>query len=357
MNIQKIPMPKILGVVGCISKNKILNLQDLNELFDNKPENVIKATGFVSKSIAEKNVCAIDMSIAAAKHLIKNKNIDVNKIGALINVSFTQEYLMPGDATKAQIELGLNNNIIAFDIDMACSGYIYGFYLASVLANLHNKYVLLLNGDTQSKFTSRKDKSTLPVMADAGTATLFGPSTNSNDEAIFSFYSNGNKQNSLYIPHGRARNPLNESSLKYSEVSPGSFSRPIDIFMDGFEIYKFVATEVSSFINEFLIVNQIKEPEIHRLAFHQANIYMIKQLTKKLNIQINKLIISGDEFGNTSSSSVPLAISSHYKKNTLLDKSENLLISGFGAGLSIGVGFINISNDSYFDIINYKKEN
>ena len=354
MNNFKTSMPNIIGIVGCISSNTIHNLYDLNELFDYKPENVIKATGFVSKSIVDKNVSAIDMSIIAAKHLIYKKNIDLNSIGALVNVSFTQEFIMPGDATKAQIELGLHNNIMAFDLDMACSGYIYGFYLASVLANLHNKNVLLLNGDTQSKFTSRRDKSTLPVMADAGTATLIGPSFGtSKNEAIFSFYSNGSKQTSLYIPHGRSKHPFEETSLQFKEINPGSFSRPIDIFMDGFEIYKFVATEVSSFISEFLSVNHIDKDEIQRLAFHQANIYMIKQLTKKINIPLNKLIITGDEYGNTSSSSVPLAIATYYKNNSLQNRSENLLLSGFGAGLSIGVGYINITNNSYFNIIKY----
>lgn len=351
----KIKKANLIGSVGCISSNIINNYDDLNLLFDTKTQNVIKATGIESKSIVGSKTTALDLSLFAAKELLNRKGINPQSIGVLINVSFTQEHTMPGDAPKAQYKLGLNKNILAFDIDMACSGYIYGFYLASLLANIHKTNVLLLNGDTQSKFISRFDKSTLPVMADAGSSTLIGP-CNSQDDWYFSFYSNGENANALYIPDGGSRFPITSDSITYRVDKDGNKRRNIDIFMDGFEIYKFVAQEASTFIQDFMNLNSISESKIDKIVFHQANIYMIKQLTKKLNLPLDKLIITGDKYGNTSSSSVPLAISSYFKDFNSTNSSKRLLMSGFGGGLSIGCAYIDFTHDTYFDVLKYKEE-
>jgi 3-oxoacyl-[acyl-carrier-protein] synthase-3 len=353
MNTVKVKKANLIGIVGCIS-NIIDNKTDLFDLFDKNPSNVIKATGIEKKSIVDNTTTALDLSIFAANRLLESSNTSVESIGVLINVSFTQENIMPGDAPKAQFRLGLNNNIMAFDLNLACSGFVYGFYLATVLANLHNTNVLLLNGDTQSKIISRLDRSTLPVMADGGSATLIGPSIHK-DFWPFSFYSNGEKSNVLCIPDGGSRNPISLNSLNLYTDNDNNKRRNVDILMDGFEIYKFVAQEASKFIIDFNQINQLNDTNIDAIAFHQANIFMIKQLTKKVNLSLEKLIISGDKFGNTSSSSVPLAISNHFKNSVNLKDFNRLLMSGFGGGLSIGCGYIDFSKDSFFDLIQYNK--
>lgn len=353
MDILTVKKVKVEGVTACLPENIVDNREFCKDLYGSGIETLIKATGIESRCIANEGTTALDLDITAAKHLLNRTNTATDEIGAVICVSFTPEYRIPGDAAAAQFRLGLPNHIVAFDLNMACSGYGYGLYLAGALASSLQKKVLLLNGDVQSTCVSDLDKATMPVLADIGTATILAPS-DQNNVWKFSFFSNGERGDVLRIPAGGGKNPTKAADLEYIEYEDGSKRRNLDLYMDGFEVFKFVALEASKFINEFMEKVEMTPESINAFVPHQANIYMITQLTKKLKIPINKMWKSGNIFGNPASASVPLTIAKNVSEWITNGKGfNNILLSGFGAGLSISAGLIDLNVGGVYDIVKY----
>ena len=186
MKTESVAGVRISSIVACIPDQLIGNDQSCAELFDNV-ETLIKATGISDRAIARPGTTALDLNVAAAKKAIEISGTSSEEIGAVVSVSFTPEYLMPSDAPSAQSRLGISTNTIAFDINMACSGYGYGLYIAALLANSTGKKVLLLDGDVQSAYVSQHDKATYPVMSDAGSATIIEPDPSSTVPWKFAF--------------------------------------------------------------------------------------------------------------------------------------------------------------------------
>lgn len=356
LDVYKISGVKIDGIIACLPENLIDNKQSCSELFGDGVETLIKATGISARCVADVGTSSLDLGVTAAKELILKTSTSPDEIGAIICVTFTPEYLMPADAPAAQARLGLPNNLMAFDINMACSGYGYGLYIASLIARSINKKVLLLDGDVQSAYVSKNDKATVPVMSDIGTATLITPD-NTAAEWKFSFYTDGKRREALFIPAGGSRHPISHQDLEYKEYEDGSKRRNIDIFMDGFGIFSFVAQNATKFIMGFMEENGLTPIEIDAFVPHQANMYMVGQMAKKLKFNPEKVWKSGDEYGNPASASIPLTIAKNATEWFGKNNGGNLLIAGFGGGLSISVANISLSSKAVYSLIQYKKEN
>ncbi len=354
MDILDVRGVKISGIVACLPENLVENRVDCQKLFpEDALNNIIKATGINKRYIANRGTTALDLSIQAASHLLEKTNTKAEDIGGTICVTFTPDNIMPSDAPLAQSRLGIPKDSMGFDIGMACSGYGYGLYIASTIVKGLNKKVLLLDGDTQSAYVSKTDKATVPVMSDVGTATLLEP-CDDNNSWKFSFYTDGSGRDVLKIPAGGSKHPTQIDDLDYREYEDGSKRREVDIYMDGFEVYKFVAQDASKFIGRFMQELDLTPEKLHAFIPHQANMYMIKQLGKKLKFDEDKVWKSGDEFGNPGSASIPLTIAYNANKFFTDNGEIESLISGFGAGLSISVAKLNISKDGFYNII--KKE-
>ena len=208
----------ILGVSACVPPTSVDNLKACTSVYGDaaKATSVVKATGIKRRRVVDNGTTSLDLCSAAAKRLLADMTCPLEEIGALVSVTFTPARQMPCNACASQARLGLPTGILAFDINLACSGYAYGLYMAGLLARQTGKKVLLLDGDTQTTFTDPKDVATVPVLADAGTATLIAPSTADGEPWKFAFLSDGAKGDVLTLPHGGT------------------------IKMDGFGIFKFV---------------------------------------------------------------------------------------------------------------------
>ena len=353
MSTVRISGVKIEAVYACVPDVIIDNEVACRPLFGDGVENVIKSTGIKKRYVASEGVSSLDLCCSAAERLFDETKINRDDIGAVICVTFTPEYLMPCNAVGAQYKLGLKQDVAAFDIAIACSGYCYGLWVSAMMAKNINKKVLLLNGDVQSVYTSQEDKATMPVLADAGTATIISPSS-IDDEWIFSFYSDGSNRDKLYIPSGGSKKKLQLEDVVYNEKDDGSKIRNVDIHMDGFAVFRFVVQDVSKLIKHFIEEHKIEE-KIDAFIPHQANIYMVQQLTKRLRIDSNRLWTAGDIYGNTSSSSVPVTIASQ-KDKYFNDGKKKMLLSGFGGGLSATIGYISFDGKTPCRVFQYSTE-
>ena len=350
MNIVKQSGVKIDAIYSCVPSNIVDNEEVLRSICDEKEtRNIVKATGIKKRAIVDPGTSTVDLGIHCAKKMIEDGVLNVDEIGAVLFVTFTAERLLPFNSAVIQSKLGLANDVIAFDIDLACSGYAYGLWIASGIVKQTGKKVLLFDGDIQTAYLSGEDKSTLPVMSDSTTITLLSPEE-SGDEWCFSFYTDGSMADVLSIKAGGSKEPVTGDSLKKAQYEDGSKRRDVDIYMDGFEVFRFVAQTVSAFLGDFIEETTNTVDEIDVFVPHQANIYMIKQLAKKLKIPWEKTWRSGDVVGNSGSATVPVTIS--YNADELLQNgTSRVLISGFGGGLSASAGLISLDGSARFKLL------
>lgn len=343
------------GIVSCVPENRIDNETALKELYGDDAKLIMESTGIKTRYLAKKGTTSSDLCIACADELIKGTGTTVDDIGAVIFVTFTPDRLMPFNAAIVQDKLGLSNEIPAFDISLACSGYAYGLYVASTFAKAIGKKVLLLDGDIQSAYMSKFDKSTVPVMADAGSATLVSPDE-SDTEWKFTFYTDGTGRTSLMIPAAGSASPIDAGDLEYQEFDDGGKRRNIDIYMDGFAIFRFVASDVSKWLKRFLEETNESADTIDSFVPHQANMYMIKKLAKKLKFDWDKATWqSGDAVGNSASATVPVTITFDHDRKLKSDKINRVLISGFGGGLSASAGIVTLDPQAYYKFFQYER--
>jgi 3-oxoacyl-[acyl-carrier-protein] synthase-3 len=329
MQITKLRGLRVDGIYSCVPQKSEDNLARCTAIYgdEKKATSVVRATGIKSRRIVEPGTSSLDLCVKAAELLLADTGIAKEDIGAVIDVTFTPERTMPCNACQAQRRLGLSTDLIAFDINLACSGWAYGLLVAGQIAKSTGRKVLLLDGDTQTPYMDSSDIATVPVMADAGTATLISPSADEGAPWQFAFMTNGAKGDTLTLPFG------------------GKIS------MDGLGIFKFVTMDVLYMIRDFMAQIGITPDEVDAFVPHQANVFMIQQIAKKLKFPAEKLWVSGDVLGNSSSATVPTTIA--YCGNGQ-PGDKKLLVSGFGGGLSASVGLINITGNCKLKVLDYE---
>ena len=355
MHIFNIKGMHIDGVVACVPENKVNNETSLREMYGDEAKLIMESTGIRTRYLANSGTTSSDLCIACAKELMEGTGTNPEEIGGVVFVTFTPDYILPFNAAQVQEKLGLSKEIPSFDINLACSGYPYGLYIASMFAKACGKKVLLLDGDIQSAYMSGHDKSTVPVMSDGGTATLVSPDGN-DAEWKFSFYTDGSGKDVLIIPSAGSASPVKAEDLEYKEYADGSKRRNVDIYMDGFAVFKFVAMDVSKWLLRFLDEVHENAETLDYFIPHQPNMYMIKKLAKKLKFTWENTWQSGEFVGNAGSTALPTTIAFNAKK-MLSDKDKfyNVLVSGFGAGLSASAGIVSLDTKAYYKFFQYKQ--
>lgn len=355
MEVFRIKGVHIDGIVACVPENRIDNEISLRNMYGDEAKLIMESTGIRTRYLANPGTSSSDLCISCAEKLMKGTETIAEDIGAIIFVTFTPDKLMPFNAAIVQDKLGISKEIPSFDISLACSGYAYGLYIAATFVKACGKKVLLLDGDIQSAYMSQYDKSTVPVMADAGSATLISPD-GSDTEWKFSFYTDGSGRTSLMIPAAGSSNPIKSEDLDYQDYEDGGRRRNIDIYMDGFAIFRFVASDISKWLKKFLDETNETAETIDSFVPHQANMYMIRKLAKKLKFDWeNETWQSGDAVGNSASATVPVTIAFDHRKKLKSGKDNRVLIAGFGGGLSASAGIITLDPTAYYEFFQYEE--
>ncbi|WP_406843104.1 ketoacyl-ACP synthase III [Flavobacterium soyae] len=328
----------IKGISCCVPKNKERNI-DLDILTKEEIQKFIDVTGVEERRIAAKEICTSDLCCESAEKLIQDLNWQKDEIEILVFVSQTGDYILPISAAILQDRLGLSTNCIAFDVPLGCSGYVYGMsIIAGMMKAAGLKKGLLLAGDTISKIVSDKDKSTLPLFGDAGSATAFELSEN-NGNWLFDLGTDGSGYKTIIVPDGGSRNRINADSLEIKIIEEGISRNSCDLVLDGMDVFGFGISQGPKTVNKLLEKYAIDKEKIDYFIFHQANLMMNKMIAKKLKLPVEKVPYSLQHFGNTSSATIPLTIVTELK-DKIENKSSNLLMCGFGVGLSWGTVFV-----------------
>ena len=303
-----------------------------------------KNTGLEGRYVSTIKQTNSDWCCAAAEKILTVKNIDRNQIGVVIYITQTADYREPATAMVLQHRLRIGTDCLVFDINLGCSGFIYGLnVVGSLMMQCGAKYGLLMCGETGGRVKIPSKNAPVDteqiLFGDAGSAALLVQDPNAPD-MNFMLKSDGNGFKALIDPWGFYRNPI-----KLKEVSN----------MDGIAVFNFSTSETPDLINSLMNKMHTTSEDYDYLVLHQAHRLIMKQIEKKTGFSEEKSLKSISIFGNTSSASVPVTL-----VHNLADKEgvSHFLLSGFGIGLSWGAldCYINksdilplVKTDEYFE--------
>lgn len=342
----------ILGMSAAVPKGIIDNLEmNQQSLFTAQERiNTVETTGIRYRRKASSSVCSSDLCFMAADKLLSEMGIDRTQIDLLIFISQTPDYRQPATAPILQHRLGLSKTTASFDVNLACSGFVYGLSIAySYCSQPGIDRVLLLVGETLSKIVSPNDRATSLLFGDGGTATII-EKDGTLESSYFSLNSDGSGYNVLSIEGGGYRNKSSEDTLVLTEYQDGSLRTKEHLNMDGLEVFSFTVREVPKDIKKLMTFANKTESEIDYIVLHQANKMMTDFFLKKIKFPMEKAPYSLHNYGNTSAVSIPLTMISELQ-NELKNERLTLLLSGFGGGLSWGSSIINTKNLIVPDIV------
>lgn len=331
-----------LSAIEYYLPKKILSNDELATLYPEwTPEKILNKTGIVERRVVCDDETSLDLALRAAEELFSSGVVRKEEVDFLLFVTETPDYLLPSSACVLHGKLGLPDTCGAFDINLGCSGYVYGLAVAKslIVSGLAHR-VLLLTADTYSKLINPMDKSTRTLFGDAGTASLVSDEGEIRIGEI-DLGSRGSGFDRLIVPAGMFRNP-STAETSVVTVDENGYSRSQEnVFMSGSDIMAFSIEVVPKTVKRVLEKSGVEQSAVSRFFFHQANAFMLGYLQKKLKIADDRFEMSFSDIGNTVSSSVPIAIKRSMERGDF-PKEGLALLCGFGVGLSWGSALLEI---------------
>ena len=311
---------KIIGVGSYLPKNLLTN-KDLEKSLDTTDEWIISRTGIKERHIVGPNEHTTDLAFEAARNAINNASINAKEIDLIIVATTTPDKIFPSTACNVQTKLGIKN-CPAFDVQAVCSGFIYALSIADKFIKTNSaKNILVIGADSMSKITDYTDRSNAILWGDGAGAVVLSAS---NEQGILSthIHADGQHEELLHVPKINVGNKIQQT-----------------IEMKGSQVFKIAVNTLDKIVDEALIANQLKKEDIDWLVPHQANIRILEATAKKLEMSMDKVIVTIDRHGNTSAASIPLALDDGIKSGKI--KSGHLLLmEAFGGGFTWGSALI-----------------
>ena len=315
---------EIIGVGYAQAQQKVTNL-DLSKVVDTNDEWIQKRTGIESRYIT-KTENTSDLALRASLCAIKDAHIDRKEIDLILCTTTTPDCLTPSTACLVQEKLGLNDSaVMAFDINAACSGFVYGLQIASYMLKQY-KCALVIGAETLSKILDWSDRSTCVLFGDGAGAAILKASTTK--QMAFFGQSKGDAKGLLQLKGW----PI--APLLQNKKSVHSYLK-----MDGKEVFRFALDAMQKSIYMLLERENIDLEDIDLWIPHQANIRIIQHVAKRIGLPLDKVYTNLQEYGNTSAASIAIALADAKEKGVLKEGMKVLLV-GFGAGLTYGAVYI-----------------
>ena len=333
----------IKAIASYLPPTKLTNEQ-LGQEFPNWDiEKTFQNTGVAIRSIAERNECTSDLGVLAAEKLFTQIGCRPEDIDFLLFCTQTSDYFLPSSACVIQDRLGLRTSCGAIDINLGCSGFVYGLSLAKGLIETDlAENILLIVGDTLSKVINDQDRSARSLFSDGASATLIsGVEADEMKIGPFVFGTDGRGARNLIIPAGGLRIPLTSETAIAKDDGSGNIRTSQNLFMDGAEIFNFTLRTVPTAVRQLLEKCRMALEEVDFFVFHQANKFMLEALRRKIKIPREKFSINLEFYGNTSSATIPMALEVALSQGQI-QPGAKVLVAGFGVGYSWAAAMIRI---------------
>ncbi|HET6894966.1 MAG TPA: beta-ketoacyl-ACP synthase III [Candidatus Baltobacteraceae bacterium] len=311
--------------VGHHAPSSILTNEDLEKVLDTSDEWITTRTGMKRRHVSAPEQATSDLAIAAARMALSHAGLQPADIDCYVVATVTPDFPFPATACIVASRLGAADKA-AFDIEIACSGFIYGLTVASSLIRSGvYKRVMLIGAETLTKIVNRNDRATAVLFGDGAGAVILEAS--SADSFLSSeLGSDGSRPEVLRVPAGGSRRPLTASALEAGDQY---------IYMEGREVFKFAVTKMIEATDSALRKANLEKSDVDWLIPHQANKRIIDSAAKYLQMPEEKVIVNIHEYGNTSAASIPIALSEAVQSGKIKD-GDVIVFVGFGGGLSWG---------------------
>ena len=309
-----------IGGTGSYLPNKILSNKDLEKMVDTTDEWIYTRTGIRERHIAAPEEMTSDLATIAAENAIASANIQASEIDLIIVATTTPDKIFPSVASIVQRKIGATaSQCPAFDIQAVCSGFVYALSVANnFIRTGTTKCALVIGADTFSRITDYSDRSNCILWGDGAGAVILQAS---NEPGVISthIYADGNYEKMLHVPR----------------KADGADT----VLMEGNAVFKMAVNTLDQIVEDTLKANNMQKSDIDWLVPHQANIRILQATAKKLEMSMDKVVVTVDKHGNTSAASIPLALDVAIRDGRI-KRGETLLMEAFGGGFTWGSALI-----------------
>lgn len=309
---------------GSYTPERILTNFDLEKMVDTSDEWITERTGIKERRIADDDQAASDLAYEASKRALKAAGLKAKDIHLIIVATVTGDMPLPSTACILQDKLGIKD-AAAFDINAACSGFIYALSIAdSFIKTSQFKRILVVGTEVLSKFTDWEDRTTCVLLGDGAGAAIL--EATKEDTGIIStrIHSDGSLWDLLHTPGGGSRAPASKETIK---------KKMHYIKMRGNETFKVAVRTLENLVVETLEENKLKPSQLSLLIPHQANLRIIQATAKRLDLPMDRVMINLDRYGNTSAASIPIALDEAVRTGRIKE-GDYILLEAFGGGLT-----------------------
>lgn len=323
----KTPRPTIeIASTGRCLPDRIVTNHDLELTLDTSDEWIRERTGISERRIAETNQLASDLGAEAARHAMARAGVEPGEVDLIIVSTATPDRWLPSTACDVQAKLGATN-ALAFDLQAACTGWLYGLSMAEgYLATGRGEIALVIAAEKMSSILDWDDRTTCVLFGDGGGAAVVRRSSNGRGLLSSHLRSDGQRAELLQRPAGGARNPLDAESLAAKDHM---------VRMSGRDIFKNAVRNMAEACDLALQGAGLTHTDVDLLVPHQANIRIIQATAKYAGIDMDRVFVNVDRYGNMSSATIPVALDEAQEQGRL-GAGANVLTTAFGAGLTWG---------------------
>jgi len=329
--------PACIAAIATHLPETVLTNEELEAQFPGwTADKILEKTGIRERRVVAEGETALDLGIAAAQKLIGSGACDPRSVDFVIFCSQAGDYILPASACILQDRLGLPISTGALDINLGCSGFVYGLSLASgLIAAGSARNVLLVTADTYSKYINKADRSVRTLFGDGAAATLISAVGEDSPSRIgpFVFGTDGRGAKDLIVEAGGFRLPATPDVCLEEEDRHGNRRGRHNLYMNGGNVMAFTLREVPRTFRQLLDRSGTSPEDYDYIVLHQANKFMLDALAKKLPVPAEKIPRLYEDIGNTVSSTIPFVLAGLQDEGRLTARSRIMLI-GFGVGLS-----------------------
>jgi len=311
---------------GCAKPKIVISNAELEKMVETTDDWIVSRTGIRSRRIVETGVTTSDIAIEASRLALTRSGISPRELDLIIVATVTPDMLTPSTACIVQAAIGAQN-AAAIDISAGCTGFIYGMVTAEkVLLSSDYRYALVVGAETLSKVTDWTDRNTCIIFADGAGAMILGKGLGSQGILSSCLGADGGGADLIRIPAGGSKIPASQESI----ANGLHFLK-----MNGQDVFKFAVKAIPEYTNRVLAQAGFSIEDVDHFVFHQANLRIIENGAKRLNIPMNKVLTNVEWNGNSSAASIPVVIAEAEEAGKI-KSGELVLMMGFGAGLTTG---------------------
>ena len=318
------PLSVEIAGLGSYVPEKVLTNEDLENMVETSDEWITRRTGIKERRLVADHQASSDLAIEAARGALNDANMEPAELDAIITATCTPDYLFPATGCLVQAALGAEN-VMACDIEAACSGFVYAFAQASAMVSAGTaKNVLFVGTESLSRFTNYEDRRSCILFGDGAGAAIVRPAKNGGKVIYGELGAEGSDPEILMLEAGGSRNPASEDT-----VQNGAHY----MHLRGREVFRQAVNKLTELIQRIPERTGISLDDIRTIIPHQSNIRIIRSACQRAGIAVEKAYMNIDRYGNTSAASVPLALH-EARDQGQIERGDLVLLLAFGGGLT-----------------------